>query len=490
MTLRATLLPLALRALSCVGSRSPTVAVHDWHVVELDGVRHVAELHSVELRARAAELAGFQAAFAHLVGAPTGAQRPTTIHLVRHPAIAGQLGLGRVRGGWAMKALDGSYGCVLSRGHPVETRQILFHEYTHLRLHHYRHLPLPRWYNEGLAEYFSTLGIRDGALVIGAARIDHLQWLSRRPPLPVGRLVSSPARVVSGDLYATSWLLVHHLLATPKGRQELARFEKELALGAAIDDAREAAFGRPFEALDDELATHLGHLLQGFAAENALDPREIAVATPPEPAPIAPAEVAHGLAALALSPIEDADDDAEDADLGTLRRLLETAVDERGSPGSRAALAQLRALDGDGDGAATAIATALRDAPGDAEVRLRAGRIALASERPGEARGHFEAVLAADAGSAAAWFGLGRALLREGDGDAALAALERARDVAWSPALDLELGRLHLEAERSDEAVALQLPLARDPHRGPAGEKAAELLRDAGLLPEDGGEKP
>jgi hypothetical protein len=48
--------------------------------------------------------------------------------------------------------------------------------------------------------------------------------------------------------------------------------------------------------------------------------------------------------------------------------------------------------------------------------------------------------------------------------------------------LDLELGRLYLEAERLPDARRLLLPIASDPHGGSSADQAREMLLQAGLL--------
>jgi Flp pilus assembly protein TadD len=114
-------------------------------------------------------------------------------------------------------------------------------------------------------------------------------------------------------------------------------------------------------------------------------------------------------------------------------------------------------------------------------VLWRAGEVALALGDAGEAEERFRGALAIDTHYASAWFGLGRALDRRGDAAGAIAALEHARGIAWSSALDLETGRLYLAAGRSEDALALLRPLAADPHAGRVAERAAELLKEAGL---------
>jgi hypothetical protein len=296
------------------------------------------------------------------------------------------------------------------------------------------------------------------------------EWLAARGPMPLvrlfGEVVGSDAKEVH-DFYATSWALVHYLLGTPRGRDELSRFEKELAGGVPLDVARERAFGRSFEALAEELSTYINYLMRGVSAGVVLDPRRITIADPPAPAPLAPSEAARELGSLALT-LSDENEDGQEGDLLALSRsLLDTAV--AGNPANahaRAGLAYSQALSGDAESAREGVARALGDAPQQPEVLWRAGQIALAEGDLDEAEARFRGALALDARFASAWLGLGRALARRGAANAALDAFEHPRSLAWSAGLDLEIGQLHLAAGRRDDALATLQPLARDPHGG------------------------
>ncbi len=480
-------------AAACASPGVPRDRLEGWHSVETAGLRIVAEATAQQLDALASDLAGFDAAFVHLLGHRIPSATPTTFYLFGDRALAARFQVGGGVAGWALPTLDGSYSCVLLQASAVHTRIALLHEYMHLLLARQRDALLPLWYNEGLAEYFSTLAIRDGALVVGSPLEGRLEVLAERGALPLEQLFAGFGalridRREIRDFYATSWALSHYLMGTPRGRGELSRFERQLARGVPLDAARESAFGRPLATLDAELARHVGHLLRGVPAVLVLDPSAIEIADPPAPEPLAADEVALELGSLALA-MTAADEEREWIDPRLPRTLLATATATGpASPRARAALAYAAALAGDADGAGAAIAGALRDAPADARVQRLAGEIALASDGADAAGQHFERAIEIDARSAAAWFGLGRALERGERADAARGAYERARELGWSHALDLALGRIHLEAGRRDAAVALLQPLAQDPHRGPSGEQAAELLREAGLGPAGGEE--
>jgi tetratricopeptide (TPR) repeat protein len=468
----------------CAGPPVPRAALDGWQTAESHGVRIVSDAEPAEVDAFARDLAGFHSVFSFLIGRELSPAGPTTIALIRDPELARRFGFGGGTSGFAWSSLDGSFAFVLVERRPVETRTVLFHEYTHLLLWRNRRALIPRWYTEGLADYFSTVAFRDGAVVVGSVPPHRLGWLvHRRQPMPLALLFGGDReRTLRGraryDFYATAWGLTHYLLSSPKGRAELSRFERELAKGTSLDAAREAAFGRPFERLTEELTTHAGYLARGVAAESVLDPRQVHVLEPGPAAPMRRSEVAGALGALALALAEPSDDDEGDYS-ALARSLLEIAVDE--DPASsrfRTGLARARSLDGDLRGGEEILASALRDAPSDPLVQIDAGRVALVAERADEAQASFRRALALEGGSAAAWFGLGRALASAGEAEPARDALEHARSLGWSGEIDLELGRLHARAQRTEQARALLQPLASDPHGGSVSEQAAELLNE------------
>jgi Flp pilus assembly protein TadD len=481
---RAALAAVALSLAACAGPAVKPAELRGWHSIAAGDVRLIVEGTAREAEAYAGDLAGFDAAFAHLIGRKLASQTPTAIHLIRNRELGERLWLGNGVAGWALGTLEESLSAVLVRS-KVETRLTLFHEYTHLLLARQRESRIPRWYNEGLAEYFSTLSVRDGAVVVGSVPFANLQWLATRGPMPLEELFETlegaRARDVQ-DFYATSWALIHYLLGTPRGRTELSRFDKELAAGVPVDTARERAFGRSFTALTAELTAHIGYLRRGVSAAVVLDPRQIRIAKPVRSVPLAPAQAAWSLGFLALSLGDQGYEENSHEPLAASRALLAAAVD--GDPSdarARASLAYVQALSRDEDDARAGVARALADAPAEPEVLWRAGQAALALGDATEAEKRLREALAIDAEFASAWFGLGRALDQRGDAGAALDALEHARRLAWSSALDLETGRLYLAAGRSEDALALLQPLAADPHGGQLAKQAAELLREAGL---------
>jgi tetratricopeptide (TPR) repeat protein len=173
---------------------------------------------------------------------------------------------------------------------------VLYHEYVHVLLHSTM-AGTPTWFDEGLAELYSTFEVTpDGRALVGTAPRSHVLLLRRQPLLPLETLVAvdhaSPL-YNEGDkastFYAQSWALVHYLLLGSAGRDasRVGAFVRRLAEGEPIDTAV-AAIGTTVELLERDLAAYI---------ERETLPREsIALGEPPASiagatiTPVAPAE--------------------------------------------------------------------------------------------------------------------------------------------------------------------------------------------------------
>ena len=491
----ATALLLALLTPACAGwLRIPLSRLTGWHAAQSGGTRLIGDLAAEEIQGLAGDLARFDAIFAGLAGWPEGASTPPlAIYLIRNPEIAGRFGLGRGAAGWAFAALDESFIAVDISSGRDQARSTLFHEYTHYLLGRKQRAPLPRWYHEGLATYFSTVSERGGAVVVGAAPGLLTARLTLRGALPLDRLFAASLVDMNwdevGDFYATSWALSHYLLSSPTGRRELSEFVKQLARGVPSEAAQSAAFGRSADRLGEELAAHVAYLTRGVPIETLLDASAFAAPDPPPVVALAPGEVAYALGSLALELVEDGEveDWEKGPDLARNFLALALAQDAPDAPRVEAALGEARAVSGDAEGAQVAEQAALARAPDDSRVRLHAARVALlraeteppsaASPALAEAEKQYRSVLTLAPESASAWFGLGQTLVGMDRPDEAFAAFETARRFGWSAPLDVALARLHLSRGERERAAALLRPIAQDPHGGPTQEEAAELLK-------------
>lgn len=485
---------LALLAPACAGSSwIPLSRLSGWHAAQAGSTRLIGDVAPEALEGLARDLARFDAIFAKLAGWPERAlTTPLTITLFRNREIGARFGLGRGLAGWALGALDASFIAVQITSGRDEDRNTLFHEYTHVLLRRNQRAPLPRWLDEGLASYFSSVSERDDAVVVGAAPGAYAAHIARHGALPLAQLFAVPSERMRfaefADFYASSWALSHYLMSTPAGRLELAAFVKQLARGIPSDEAQPAAFGRSNDQLGEELAIHVAHLARGVAIETLIDARAFSAPEPASVVALDPREAAYELGNLALALAAACGDEDKGNWPGLARNFLTLAV-AKGAPDAprvEAALGEARALSGDVAGSLSAEQAALARAPNDSRVRLHAARAALlraelenspaASPALAEAEAQYLQALTLAPESASAWFGLGQTRVRMGRSDDAFTAFETAKGFGWSGPLEIALARIHLERGERERAAELLRPIAQDTHAGPTQKEAAKLL--------------
>lgn len=125
----------------------------------------------------------------------------------------------------------------------------VYHEYFHSLTR--RNIgPLPPWLNEGLADYWATIDIRDEEILVGRPDYDYLALLKRKALLPLETLFAagndSPhyRREETMTLfYAQSWALTHFLQSDERRRRELTAYVSRLGGGADALQAARETFG-------------------------------------------------------------------------------------------------------------------------------------------------------------------------------------------------------------------------------------------------------
>lgn len=137
--------------------------------------------------------------------------------------------------------------------------------------------PIPRWLDEGVAEYFSRFVAGRNALVFGQLQPSYLRTLSRRRMSRTSDLHAVSAdsdvyrvRGLQEVFYAQSWATVHALMSShPKPVSALRELVEQLAGGADPDDALQQAFGLSSADLD--------RLLRVYATPRQLRPVKVVV---------------------------------------------------------------------------------------------------------------------------------------------------------------------------------------------------------------------
>ncbi|HEV8430929.1 MAG TPA: DUF1570 domain-containing protein [Pyrinomonadaceae bacterium] len=142
---------------------------------------------------------------------------------------------------------------------------VIFHEYTHLLVENtFENAPV--WFNEGLAEYYSTFSITDDQKIrLGAPIGNHVFLLRDSKMLPLRTLFEvdhkSPhynESKKSSIFYAQSWALMHYLIIGKAGKvEQLGKFMDLLRTKVPMEQAFQQAFETPFEVMEKDLREYV-----------------------------------------------------------------------------------------------------------------------------------------------------------------------------------------------------------------------------------------
>lgn len=153
---------------------------------------------------------------------------------------------------------------ILLDGSKKRLRQMMRHELTHLFMSN-SFDTAPLWVNEGLAEFYETLGVQGDGLLIGSPHPRTVQLLRRERFLPIREILEmtgSAEEFRSGPraevIYAQSWAMIHYLLvARQDGQEQLRDYLALLLEGRDQNEAFERAFGRSPEELEKEVSAYV-----------------------------------------------------------------------------------------------------------------------------------------------------------------------------------------------------------------------------------------
>ena len=152
----------------------------------------------------------------------------------------------------------------MSGEHPYRT---IYHEFVHSLVNDNTSSPLPVWFNEGIAEVYSTFEVTSGdkSAILGAPVNYHLETLQENKLIPLQRLLSikhdSPEYNENNRrsiFYSESWALVHYLMLGNghKRQPQLSKFIDLVTSGKSTDDAFTEAFQTDYATLQKELMNY------------------------------------------------------------------------------------------------------------------------------------------------------------------------------------------------------------------------------------------
>ena len=127
--------------------------------------------------------------------------------------------------GYFQPGEDVNYITLSTEGEDAETFSVIFHEYVHFIVNtNFGKSEIPPWFNEGLAEYYSTFAIEDDIKAkLGLPLGRHVLLLQQSEFMPLDTLfnISNNQLHQTGDhsrsiFYAESWALLHYLIQSGK----------------------------------------------------------------------------------------------------------------------------------------------------------------------------------------------------------------------------------------------------------------------------------
>lgn len=398
--------------------------------------------------------------------------------------------------GYMIPTLHGNYVVINAQVPRAEPMEVVYHEYTHFLLRNQASFHVPRWYDEGLAEFLSTLRLREDRIEVGRPPRSQLERLRgsdrhRRRLLP-GDFLTLEEIIKARDFsawtfdarsmfYAKSWLLTHylygaHLRGYPRRREQLDRYLLLLDEGRSPEETCEEAFGSSFGELEHEMLRYFkrGTLpLVTFPVSQF----EIGERASVRHLPLHESMYRLGELLLQLGP-----ERAEPAE-----QLFERAMaDAPSRPLPYQGLARARAARGVG-GAEDLFRRGLALGPENAMIhlsyaehlrgRLEAEQHSLTESQRRQlverARAHYLVSIELEPGLPASHAGLGAIYRFADDGFAAgIQHLETARSMMkWSTTISLHLGELYLKAGNPERGRELLEEVLRWSHGG--GEEAA-----------------
>ncbi len=135
----------------------------------------------------------------------------------------------------------------------------LAHEYTHLVLHS-AGIRFPLWFDEGIAEVFSSLKVTPRESLIGGDLPSHSQLLRNHRLIPLEKLLTMTEddlprsrRDGTALFYAESWELTNMLLFSPRYRPKAGALWAAFDSGAVDGATLASLYGRSIETIDSDL---------------------------------------------------------------------------------------------------------------------------------------------------------------------------------------------------------------------------------------------
>jgi tetratricopeptide (TPR) repeat protein len=275
----------ALLALICLLLAAQAATAKDtWTSVRSKNFLLVGNASEKEIRVVATRLEQFRDAFSRLfAGANFNSPVPTTVVVFKSdssykpfkPVYDGKIDN---VAGYFQAGQDVNYITLTSEHSGEDPYAVIYHEYVHqIVANTMGRGSVPPWFNEGLAEYYSTFEVReDRKVMLGNLITRHLQLLRESKLIPLKQLLEVNDYSLDRNkqeakwvFYAESWALVHYLIQGNGGTRlpQLNKFLGLFAKGVPVEQAFAEAFQTDMPHMEKELRQYVeGHSFTGQVA--------------------------------------------------------------------------------------------------------------------------------------------------------------------------------------------------------------------------------
>ncbi len=170
--------------------------------------------------------------------------------------------------GYFQPGRDVNYITLTTEKRGEDSYGTIFHEYVHLLVNNTMgKTSVPPWFNEGIAEYYSTFTTEDDRKIhLGNPISHHLALLRTTQLFPLDQLFAVDYHSLErnkhdarGLFYAQSWALIHYLIQGNEGKRvpQLSQFVNLLRLNTPVETAFRQAFQKDYVGMLKELKDYV-----------------------------------------------------------------------------------------------------------------------------------------------------------------------------------------------------------------------------------------
>ena len=463
----------------------------DWYRADSEHFVIFADDSEKDIARFAEMLERYHAAMSFVTGREVETPSPSnrvTIYAVGSERTIRRLAGARNVGGFYLPRAGGSVAFVpdirASTGDLDYSMITLLHEYAHHFLIGSSRFAMPRWLDEGGAEFFASARFpRSGEVHIGRPAHHRAYELARAPDVSIHALfergaMNSEDGNARDNFYGRSWALYHFLTFTPERKGQLLDYARQIATGASATEAAEAAFG-DLDTLDRELDRYVDQrTLKGFVLTSDLLPIH----------PISVVRLSEGMGEMLPVIIRSKRGVNAESAAEVLADAREVAAEFPGDPGVLAGLAEAEFDAGNDDAAIAAADAALAIDPTVKNALVQKGyalfrKAADADDEDAAyaaAMAPFSALNRLEQDHPLPLIYYYRSFVERGKApnETARHALERAAELSpFDRSLAMNAGLMQAREGKISLARNTLSPVAADPHGGPMA-RAAQLYLD------------